>query len=287
MVVATSMGGGENVTAGLLHSHWTNPESPLHFDPTTSPRMEPLRRPALKEHSAVTMIQDKPVRYRVRRSDRARRLSLEVSPRRGLEIVLPRRWRFAEVEEVLERHAAWIDHQVDRFDVRMGPRVEELVTGRRLPVLGTEREVVVEGAEPGRARGRVVAEPDRLRVQLTPSDMLDPRPLLERWLRRLARRHIEARVGELSDLHGLFPNKVIVGERTSRWGSCSSRGNLSFCYRLVMAPPEVIDAVICHELCHLRHLNHGPRFKALLSRVCPGHDDLMAWLKDHYDDLQL
>lgn len=246
-----------------------------------------MRRPALKERSAVAMIQDKPVRYRVRRSARARRLSLEVSPRRGLEIVLPSRWRLSEIDEVLSRHAAWIDQQVERFGVRMGPRVEELVTGRRLPVLGVDREILVEGAEPGRVRGRVVAEHDRLRVQLTPADLMDPRPVLERWLRRLARRHIEARVCELSAVHGLVPNKVIVGERTSRWGSCSSRGNLSFCYRLVMAPPEVIDAVVCHELCHLRHLNHGPRFKALIARVCPDHDLRMAWLKDHYDDLQL
>ncbi len=241
----------------------------------------------MKEQTAVAVICDKPVRYRVRRSDRARRLSLQVSPRKGLEVVLPRRWSLAELDRALREHALWIDEQVERFDVRQGPRSPELSTGSRVLVLGRPRELLVEGAEPGRRRGRIVAENDRLRVQLTPDDRLDPRPLLERWLRRLARRHLEARVGELAAAHGLVPSRIIIGERTSRWGSCSHKGNLSFCYRLVMAPPAVIDAVVCHELCHLRHLNHGPGFRMLLAEVCPEHDESMSWLRDHHDDLQI
>lgn len=241
----------------------------------------------MKEQTAVAVICDKPVRYRVRRSDRARRLSLQVSPRKGLEVVLPRRWSLAELDRALREHAVWIDEQVERFDVRQGPRSPELVTGGTVLVLGRPRALLVEGAEPGRRRGRVVAENDRLRIQLTADDLMDPRPLLERWLRRLARRHLEARVSELAALHGLTPSRVIIGERTSRWGSCSHKGNLSFCYRLAMAPPAVIDAVVCHELCHLRHLNHGPGFRKLLAEVCPDHDENMSWLRDHHDDLQI
>ncbi|MDO9695132.1 MAG: SprT family zinc-dependent metalloprotease [Candidatus Latescibacteria bacterium] len=241
----------------------------------------------MKEQTAVAVICDKPVRYRVRRSDRARRLSLQVSPRKGLEVVLPRRWSLAELDRALHENAAWIDAQVERFDVRLGPKSPELSTGSLVLVLGRPRELKVEGVEPGRRRGRVVAENDRLRVQLTPDDRLDPRPLLERWLRRLAHLHIEARVRELAALHGLTPSRVIIGERTSRWGSCSHKGNLSFCYRLVMAPPAVIDAVVCHELCHLRHLNHGPGFRKLLAEVCPHHDESMSWLRDQHDDLQI
>ena len=81
--------------------------------------------------------------------------------------------------------------------------------------------------------------------------------------------------------------RLVIGERRSRWGSCSRRGTLSFCYRLVMAPPETIDAVVAHELCHLVHLNHSRRFYALLDRVCPGHREAMDWLADHHDELQL
>jgi predicted metal-dependent hydrolase len=62
---------------------------------------------------------------------------------------------------------------------------------------------------------------------------------------------------------------------------------LSFCYRLIMAPPEVIDAVVAHEICHLAHMNHGPRFYALLDEACPGHRRAMAWLRENEDNLLL
>ena len=65
------------------------------------------------------------------------------------------------------------------------------------------------------------------------------------------------------------------------------RGTISYCYRLVMAPPEVIDAVVAHEICHLAHLNHSRRFYALLDKVCPDHRARMKWLVDHHDELQL
>ena len=234
---------------------------------------------------AVALIHRKPVHYQVRRSRRARSLGLHVSSGKGLEVVLPWRWTLDDVSRALDEHADWIDRQVDRFDVRHGPTVRELTTGDRVLVLGEPRELRLESLEGGRRRGRVIAEGDALRVLLAPEDRLDPRPALERWLRNLARTHLKARVRDLSRAHGFAPDKVIVGERTTRWGSCSGRGNLSFCYRLVMAPPEVIDAVVLHELCHLRHLNHGPRFHALLDRLCPDHAVRMAWLRDHHDEL--
>jgi hypothetical protein len=241
----------------------------------------------VKERKDVALILEKPVTYSVRRSDRARRLSLQVSPRKGLEVVLPRRWNLQDVQRALTEHADWIDRQVDRYGVRHGPASRELTTGSVVFVLGAPRVLRLDASDAGRLRPRVSAERESLHVQLTPADALDPRPVLRRWLRRLARRHLEDRVAELALRHGFTPGRIIVGERETRWGSCSSRGNLSFCYRLVMAPPEVIDAVVLHELCHLRHLNHGPEFRALLDRLCPGHDAQMAWLKDHHDQLQI
>ena len=243
--------------------------------------------PTASERLAVALIHDKPVRYQVRRSRRARRLNLRVSAGRGLEVVLPWRWTLADVDQALAEHADWIDRQVEKHGVRNGPVVREMTSGRRIPVLGEPRTIRVEALDAARRRAKVSADSDSLRVRLGPDDMLDPRPAVERWLRNLARTHIRARVRDLAARHGFRPNKVIVGERVSRWGSCSNRGNLSFCYRLVMAPPEVIDAVICHELCHLSHLNHGTQFRALLARICPEHDARMGWLRDHHDELIL
>ncbi len=241
--------------------------------------------PTPARRRSVALIHNKPVHYHVRRSRRARSLSLHVSPDKGLEVVLPWRSTLTDVDQALDEFADWIDRQVDEYGVRHGPRVRELTTGHPVLVFGEPRELRIEPLDASRRRARVTAESGQLRVQLTPDDRLDPRPALERWLRKLAKTHLKARVRDLSAAHDFRPGKVIVGERTTRWGSCSSRGNLSFCFRLVMAPPEVIDAVVLHELCHLRHLNHGPRFHALLDRVCPDHAAQMDWLKDHHEEL--
>ncbi len=243
--------------------------------------------PTAPERPTVALIHNKPVHYHVRRSRRARSLNLRVSAHKGLEVVLPWRWTLADVDRALSEHADWIDRQVEKHGVRRGPVRREMASGREVLVLGQPRTIRVEALDAARRRANVTADSDSLRVRLGPADLLDPRPAVERWLRNLARTHIRARVRDLAARHGFSPNKVIVGERTSRWGSCSNRGNLSFCYRLVMAPPEVIDAVICHELCHLAHLNHGPKFHALLERICPDHARLMSWLREHHDELIL
>jgi len=161
-----------------------------------------------------------------------------------------------------------------------------LVNGREMLMLGTPRRLELLPLPDKRVRARITLTDDAIRAELPPNDLLDPRPVLRRWLRRIARSELETRVARFAELHGFDPRKVIVGERTSRWGSCSSGGTLSFCDRLVMAPPGVIDAVVCHELCHLRHMNHGKRFQSLIAKIDPNHDEAMTWLRDHHDELE-
>lgn len=242
--------------------------------------------PSMSERTETTLVHGKPVRFRLRRSKRARSLKLRVSPGAGLEVVLPWRWALRDVDHALHKHAAWIDEQVDRFGVRHGPRSRELVTGVELPIEGVTRRLRLRPLPEGRVRARIDLVGDELVAELSPADLLDPRPVLRRWLRRHARARLEERVRHFAGVHGFEPQKVIVGERRSRWGSCSARGTLSFCDRLIMAPPAVLDAVVCHELAHLRHLNHGAGFRALVRRICPTHDEGMAWLRDHHDELE-
>lgn len=235
----------------------------------------------------TALVLGRPVRYRVRRSPRARRIGVQVSRREGVVVVLPRRAARREVARVLDRWAAWIDMQVEKHGVRHGPRRVELTTGSPLLVLGEPRTLRLEALPAGRARPRAELGEDTLVLQLPAAQVLEPRPALQRWLRREARRELEARTAHWADALDLRPARIVVGERTSRWGSCSRRGTLSFCYRLVMAPPRVIDAVVAHEVCHLAHLDHSPRFWALLDGACPWHRDAYVWLNDHEDELAL
>jgi len=241
----------------------------------------------LTGRSQKTLINGKPARYRVRRSNRARRLGLEVDRRDGLVVVLPRHVPLTEVEKMLAEHATWIDRKLDQLGVRHGPVRREYVTGSELLVLGMPRRLQIRPLAPGRKRSQARLQGEVMEVLLNQTDALDPRVVLERWLRRTARQVIHQRVAHLAARIGLEPGKILIGERTSRWGSCSGRGTLSFCYRLVMAPLPVIDAVVAHELCHLRYLDHGRRFYRLLNLACPDHGEQMAWLHGHEDELQL
>lgn len=229
----------------------------------------------------------RPLSYRVRRSRQARKMGVHVDKRDGVVVVLP--WRVARkvVPELLEGWADWLDEKVEEYGVRHGPEVRQYATGSELLVFGRPRRLVITALPADRKRPRFDLADEVLALELAPADVLDPRDQLEKSLRRLARSDLNERVARWSDEIGLYPKKVIVGERTTRWGSCSPRGTLSFCYRLVMAPERIIDAVVAHEICHLAHLNHGKRFYALLDKACPWHREAGRWLKDHHDDLLL
>ena len=100
-------------------------------------------------------------------------------------------------------------------------------------------------------------------------------------LRAQAKEELPPRLAELAALHGFKFNKVFIKNNISNWGSCSSLGNINLNLRLVELPSELRDYVMLHELCHLRYLNHGREFHALLESVCPGHRALARELRAH------
>jgi predicted metal-dependent hydrolase len=108
---------------------------------------------------------------------------------------------------------------------------------------------------------------------------------LENWLRKRAAEAIRARVDSHCESLGLSCRRIGVRDQKSRWGSCSSNGNLSFSWRLIMAPPHVLDYVAAHEVAHLREMNHSPRFWALVRRAVPEYEKAQGWLKANGQEL--
>lgn len=100
-------------------------------------------------------------------------------------------------------------------------------------------------------------------------------------LRARAKVVLPPRLRELADRHGFTYNRVTIKNNISNWGSCSAKGNINLNLRLVNLPTQLQDYVMLHELCHLKELNHGPRFHALLEAVCPGHRALEKELKQY------
>ena len=100
-------------------------------------------------------------------------------------------------------------------------------------------------------------------------------------LRALAKKILPPRLEELAREHGFHYNKVFIKNNVSNWGSCSTRGNINLNLRLAAIDDDLRDYVMLHELCHLRYMNHGPEFHALLESLCPGHRKLSAQLKEY------
>jgi len=110
--------------------------------------------------------------------------------------------------------------------------------------------------------------------------------LLQPWLRARAREviaeRIEARAAEMN----VRPGRLTIRDQSSRWASASARGSLSFSWRLLLAPPYVLDAVVVHELAHLRIRDHSPRFWALVGRHAPRTAEARRWLREHSHELR-
>lgn len=110
---------------------------------------------------------------------------------------------------------------------------------------------------------------------------------LEKRYRKAAKEYIPGRVAHFHQFTGGSYDKIVIRDQKTRWGSCSSNGTLSFNYRLMLAPPSILDYVVVHELCHLKHMNHSPEFWAAVESVIPDYKIRRKWLKDHGSELTM
>lgn len=110
---------------------------------------------------------------------------------------------------------------------------------------------------------------------------------VEKRYKKAAREYIPARVAYFQQFTGGTYEKVVIRDQKTRWGSCSSNGTLSFNYRLMLAPPQILDYVVVHELCHLKHMNHSAEFWNAVEQILPDYKERRKWLKEHGNDLTM
>ena len=111
--------------------------------------------------------------------------------------------------------------------------------------------------------------------------------VLEKRYRNAARERFAARTAFYHTLTGGQYSSITVRDQKTRWGSCSSRGTLSFNYRLIFAPPMVLDYVVVHELCHLTYMDHSKNFWTMVAQIMPAYKIYKRWLRDHGNELTL
>ncbi len=224
--------------------------------------------------STMITIAGRDAPYVVRVSRRSRRAELHIHPRRGLEVVLPAGAPSEAAAELLQAKADWLTKNAVHIHRAARSRVA-MRNGSSLPFLGEWLELRVD--EGGRRGVRL--EGARLHVRPGHDGEEEVvRRSLEAWYRKQARRRILSRVDVLRTPEDASIRRLSIRDQDTRWGSCSSARSLSFNWRLVMAPPDVLDSVVVHELVHLRVLDHSPRFWRALDARFPRHRACRRWL---------
>ncbi|MEC9369026.1 MAG: SprT family zinc-dependent metalloprotease [Pseudomonadota bacterium] len=217
----------------------------------------------------------------VRRSKRASRMTLSVNEaKRTAILTLPAYTSMTAAGDFLDQHYDWLQERLAAM-----PRPVPFEHGAVIPLRGVEHDLRFTATQRGRgvvwieraprASGR--ATQVRPRIMVTGGEHA-PRRLTE-WLRKEARRDISERATIHAKTLKVRVRRITIRDQTTRWGSCSAEGALSFSWRLILAPSYVLDYVTAHEVAHLREMNHEPRFWALVRRAFPGMERAKQWLR--------
>jgi predicted metal-dependent hydrolase len=224
--------------------------------------------------------------YTVRRSDRARRARIQVTAE-GVEVIVPRRLSLDQVEPFVESKRAWIDRTLLRMRAAEAERPRALLEdGGEVPYLGERLRLRVR-VEPDRRRDHVARRGDELTVAVSAGGHDAVAAALERWYRAQARTEVARRLDAAVARAGQSYSGLQVRGQRTRWASCSAQGAMSFNWRLLLAPEEILDYVVEHEVAHLEIHDHSARFWALLAERCADMREHEAWLRKNGHTLRL
>ncbi len=219
--------------------------------------------------------------FSVRKSARAKRLTIKVFPRGRVEVVVPRRTRAADVQAFVSENANWIRDARNAFAVEHSPEASALPRRIALPGIGRTAEVEyrpVPGVKTVRARGTASGVVLSGRVE----DEALCVAALRRWLCSLARMEFEPKLQALSvKMHAPYARMQVRAQRTC-WGSRSSSGTVSLNFCLLFLEPALVRYLMVHELAHGRHMNHSKRFWNLVARYEPAWRRLDRALTDSW-----
>ena len=231
-----------------------------------------------------TSINGQLITYTVKRSLRAKRVRLEIRPQTGLTVIVNRSYNIGQLPGLLKSKERWISRNLARFS-----HFQSLSAGKKLgigdavPYLGRYLKLAERENQSGASSVKLESNTLVVSPGLFKNGILES--TLEQWYRAEAARLTKERADELSSHMGISYKRIVIRGQKTRWGSCSRKKNLSFNWKLIMAPESVLDYVIIHELTHLKEMNHSKKFWGLVAQYCPKWREHKKWLKQHEADL--
>ena len=216
---------------------------------------------------------------RIIENSRAKRLTLRIDTGgKGLRVTVPSGIAMRDINEFILRHQGWLEAKLDKY-----PDRPKLRPGVKLPVRGVNHVIAHEPAKRGAVEQGLDEDGAYLIVH---GDRAHLGRRLTDFLKREAKRDIEPMALALAARTSRKVKSIRFKDTSSRWGSCTSDGNLAFSWRIMMAPKPVIAYLVAHEVAHLTEMNHGPKFWKLCRDLCPDMERAKAWLKRNGSALQ-
>lgn len=208
------------------------------------------------------------IAYQVVRSNR-KSVALVIDNEANLIVRAPILMPETTIAEFVRKKRRWINEkqqQVAVFGEKHPPVVVE--TGESIMYLGNSYAIIKDAVDAVEISGNELVVPEDYDVEA-----------LTAWLKEQAMQTISERVALYANIMGVTPGTVKLSEAKARWGSCSTKNNLNFAWRLIMCPLSVIDYVVVHELSHITYKNHSPAFWSRVKTVLPTYEDGQEWLK--------
>lgn len=208
------------------------------------------------------------IAYQVVRSNR-KSIALVIDNEANLIVRAPLQMQDAMIDEFVRKKKRWINEkqqQVAVFGEKHPPVVVE--TGESLMYLGSTYAIIKDDVDAVQVSGNELFVPNEYGI----IEMTE-------WLKSEAMCILSERVRNYAGIMGVTPGEIKLSDAKARWGSCSTKNNLNFAWRLVMCPLSVIDYVVVHELSHITYKNHSPSFWARVKTVLPNYEDDQDWLK--------
>ena len=224
---------------------------------------------------------DKDLSIEVVRTKRRKTASIKVIDG-AVQAIVPDELSDGRIEALIQKRTPWIRKKLREQSQIVTPKPKEYVSGESFTYLGrnyrlkvskdTDRKVKLKGGY--------------LEVSLPkkPKDG-DIRSALVEWYEQHALDRLTEKTNRYAGIIGVSPNSISVRDYKARWGSCSSKGEISYNWRIIIAPHHIVDYVVVHELCHLKHPNHSPAYWKSVKREVSDYEVCRHWLKDHGSSL--
>ena len=224
------------------------------------------------------------VTYHVTYQKKRKSIQLKIYSSTHLEITAPTNFPQENVEKIIKEKSSWIIQKISHLKtVAANPINKTIAHGEQVLYLG-EPYTLVFGTEEN-SKPQIHLQDHQIFIHTPPGNINQTLSLIElllkQWYWQHAQQRLKTQTLFWSTKIAVQPSRITIKEQKSRWGSCSSKGNINYNWRIIMAPPEVLDYLVIHELCHLRIPNHSPLFWQEVARFSPNFKQHRTWLKNN------